>query len=103
MAHFFIFWGFLAAFLATVILTVDTDIVRNVSKLFAGHADSFFHGTFFIIYTFVIDTMGFAFLLALIYMAVRRGSVAAASTTRGRPPPRVVTREERWWQATGSF
>ena len=72
VAHFFIFWGFLAAFLATVILTVDTDIVRNVSKLFAGHADSFFHGTFFIIYTFVIDTMGFAFLLALIYMAVRR-------------------------------
>ena len=72
VAHFFIFWGFLVAFLATVILTVDTDIVRNVSRLCAGHADSFFHGTFFIIYTFVIDTMGFAFLLALLYMAGRR-------------------------------
>ena len=73
LAHFFIFWGFLAAFLATVILTIDTDIVRKLSGLIVGHQDSFFHGTFFIVFTFVVDTMGFAFLLALIYMAVRRG------------------------------
>ena len=73
VAHFFIFWGFLVAFVATVILTIDTDIVRNVSRLIAGHQDSFFHGTFFIVFTFVVDTMGFAFLVALIYMAVRRG------------------------------
>ena len=73
IAHFFIFWGFVAAFLATVILTIDTDIVRKVSELIVGHEDSFFHGTFFIVFTFVVDTMGFAFLVALIYMAVRRG------------------------------
>ena len=73
IAHFFIFWGFVAAFLATVILTIDTDIVRKVSGLIVGHEDSFFHGTFFIVFTFVVDTMGFAFLVALIYMAVRRG------------------------------
>ena len=73
VAHFFAFWGFMVAFVATVILTVDTDIVRNVSRLFAGHADSFFHGTFFLVYTFAVDTFGFAFLLALLYMAVRRG------------------------------
>jgi Fe-S oxidoreductase len=73
VAHFFILWGFLAAFLATVILTIDTDVVRNVSRLFAGHDDSVFHGTFFIVYTFVIDTMGFALLVSLLYMAVRRG------------------------------
>ena len=63
----------LVAFLATVILTIDTDVVRNVSRLIAGHEDSFFHGTFFIVYTFAVDTLGFAFLLALVYMAVRRG------------------------------
>ncbi|MGO9581170.1 MAG: (Fe-S)-binding protein [Acidimicrobiales bacterium] len=73
VAHFFIFWGFLVAFLATVILTVDTDVVRNLSRLIAGHEDSFFHGTFFVVYTFAVDTLGFAFLLALVYMAVRRG------------------------------
>jgi Fe-S oxidoreductase len=73
VAHFFIFWGFTVAFLATVILTIDTDVVRKASRLIVGHQDSFFHGTFFIVFTFVVDTMGFAFLLALIYMAVRRG------------------------------
>ena len=72
-AHFFMFWGFVAALMATVILTVDTDVVRNVSGLIAGHQDSFFHGTFFIVYTFVVDTMGFAFLVSVAYMAVRRG------------------------------
>jgi Fe-S oxidoreductase len=73
VAHFFIFWGFLVAFLATVILTIDTDVVRKLSQLIAGHQDSFFHGTFFLVFTFVVDTMGFAFLVALVYMAVRRG------------------------------
>ena len=42
-------------------------------RLVVGHQDSFFHGTFFLIFTFVVDTMGFAFLVSLIYMAVRRG------------------------------
>ena len=73
VAHFFILWGFVAAFIATVILTIDTDVVRKVSALVVGHQDSFFHGTFFLIFTFVVDTMGFAFLVSLIYMAVRRG------------------------------
>jgi len=73
VAHFLIFWGFTVAFLATVILTIDTDVVRNLSRLIAGHEDSFFHGTFFIVYTFAVDTLGFAFLLALVYMVVRRG------------------------------
>ena len=73
IAHFFMFWGFLVAFAATVILTVDVDVVRNLSRLIAGHEDSFFHGPFFLVYTFAVDTMGFAFLLALVYMALRRG------------------------------
>lgn len=73
IAHFLMFWGFLVAFAATVILTIDVDIVRNLSRLIAGHEDSFFHGPFFLVYTFTVDTMGFAFLGALVYMAVRRG------------------------------
>jgi Fe-S oxidoreductase len=73
LAHFFILWGFLVALLATVILTFDTDVVRELSRLITGHEDSFYHGTFFLVFTFVVDTMGFAFLVALVYMAVRRG------------------------------
>jgi len=73
IAHFFIFWGFIVALLATIILTIDTDIVRNVYRLLTGHQDSFFHGTFFIVFTFTVDTMGFAFLVALVSLALRRG------------------------------
>jgi len=83
LAHFFVLWGFIAAFLATVILTVDDDVVRNLSRVIVGHPDSFFHGTFFIVYTFTIDTLGFAFLVALVYMALRRGV---------RRPPRLSYR-----------
>ena len=83
-AHFFILWGFLAALVATVILTVDTDVVRNVSGLITGHQDSFFHGTFFIVFTFVVDTMGFAFLVAGRYMAVRRGVLRPRPLAYGR-------------------
>ncbi|MGO9296718.1 MAG: (Fe-S)-binding protein [Streptosporangiaceae bacterium] len=72
-AHFCIFWGFLAAVMATLILTVDTDVLGPASRAITGHAISFFHGPFFLGYTFVIDTMGFAFLVALCFMAARRG------------------------------
>lgn len=73
VAHFCILWGFLVAFMATVILTIDTDVLGPASRALAGHTISFFHGPFFIVYTFAVDTMGFAFLLALCYMAARRG------------------------------
>lgn len=73
IAHFFMFWGFLAALAATTVLAVNDDVVRNVSAVVAGHPIGFFHGPFFLVYTFVIDTMGFAFLVALVYMMARRG------------------------------
>jgi Fe-S oxidoreductase len=73
VAHFFIFWGFLTLFLGTVILTIDYDIVRKASRLFAGHEVSFFHGTFYYVYSFILDTMGLTAVLGLAYMAVRRG------------------------------
>jgi Fe-S oxidoreductase len=73
VAHFFIFWGFIAALAATTVLAVNDDIVRNVSQLTVGHGIGFFHGIFFLGYGFVIDTLGFAFLVALGYMMVRRG------------------------------
>ena len=103
IAHFFIFWGFIVALLATIILTIDTDIVRNVSRLLAGHQDSFFHGTFFIVFTFTVDTMGFAFLVALVYLALRRGvkRPPRLSYKRAARPP-AVTRVDRWSGATGS-
>ena len=72
IAHLAIFWGFLTALAATAVLTVDTDLVRNVSRLLVGHEVSFFHGGFFLVYTFAVDVMGAAFLAGLGYMVVRR-------------------------------
>ena len=68
IAHFFILWGFITLFIGTVILTIDEDIVR----LFFGDENSFFKDGFYRIYSFVLDTMGLAFLVALGFMALRR-------------------------------
>ncbi|MHB2024152.1 MAG: heterodisulfide reductase-related iron-sulfur binding cluster [Mycobacteriales bacterium] len=73
IAHFFIFWGFITLFLGTVTLTIDYDVVRNASRLIVGHEVSFFHGPFYLGYKVVLNTMGLAALLGLVYMAVRRG------------------------------
>ncbi len=72
IAHFFIFWGFITLFIGTVILTIDEDIVKIATRQF-GEERSFFKGVFYAIYSLVLDTMGFAALIALVYMAARRG------------------------------
>lgn len=71
VAHFLILWGFVTLFLGTVILTIDEDIVRLISRQL-GQERSFFKGVFYVVYSLVLDTMGFAFLIALGYMAARR-------------------------------
>ncbi len=73
VAHFLIFWGFIALFLGTVILTLDYDILRNATRALLGHEDSFFHGPFYLGYKIVLNTLGVAAFFALLYMAVRRG------------------------------
>ncbi len=72
IAHFFMFWGFITLFIGTVILTIDEDIVRIATRQF-GEERSFFKGVFYAVYSFTLDTMGAAALIALVYMAARRG------------------------------
>ncbi len=85
IAHFLIFWGFITLFIGTVILTIDEDIVRLGTNAI-GEERSFFNGVFYMGYSFVLDTMGFAALLALFYMGARRGML--------RPPQLNYTRAE---------
>ncbi len=75
IAHFFVFWGFITLFIGTVILTIDYDIVRKASKLIVGEEMSFFQGTFYIVYSVILDTMGFTAVLGLAYLAFRRGAI----------------------------
>ncbi len=72
LAHFGVFWGFIVLFLATVILTIDHDMVGPVSKLATGETASFFHGWFYLVYSVVADTFALAAVLGLSYLIVRR-------------------------------
>jgi Fe-S oxidoreductase/nitrate reductase gamma subunit len=73
VAHFGVFWGFIVLFLATVILTIDEDVVRIASRAISGEEASFFHGWFYLIYSLVTDTFALAAVLGLGYLMVRRG------------------------------
>jgi Fe-S oxidoreductase/nitrate reductase gamma subunit len=73
VAHFFVFWGFITLFLGTVILTIDYDVVRNATRLISGKERSFFRGAFYLGYSVILDTMGLAAVLAMVYLGARRG------------------------------
>jgi Fe-S oxidoreductase/nitrate reductase gamma subunit len=72
LAHFGVFWGFIVLFIATVILTIDEDVVRLASRAM-GDETSFFHGWFYLIYSVITDTFAVAAVLGLSYLIVRRG------------------------------
>lgn len=72
VAHFFIFWGFLTLLAGTTILTIDYDVFRNATRLVGGTEESFFRGGFYLVYSAILDTMGAAALIALVYMGARR-------------------------------
>lgn len=68
LAHAAILWGFTALFIGTVVLTIDYDVIR----LIFGEDARFFHGTFYITYSVILDTLGGAYLVGLLYIAYRR-------------------------------
>ncbi|WP_232703234.1 (Fe-S)-binding protein [Halobacterium wangiae] len=60
LMHTFIMWGFLTLLIGTTILMIDMDIWT----LFAGQP-SFFVGDFYLAYSFVLDAMGFLFVVGV--------------------------------------
>jgi len=65
--HAAIMWGFIVLFIGTVILTIDTDIVGIIAP-----QDRFFWGTFYIVYSFILDVLGLGMIVGLAAMAWRR-------------------------------
>lgn len=65
--HAAIMWGFIVLFIGTVILTIDTDIVGIIAPEY-----TFFWGTFYIVYSLVLDVLGLAMIVGLAAMAWRR-------------------------------
>lgn len=86
LAHFFVFWGFITLFIGTVILTIDTDILAPISDKVVGHEIHFFHGPFYLVYSFVLDVMGLGAIIGLAYLIRRRYS---------HPPQLDYTRAEK--------
>ncbi len=64
--HLFIFWGLLILFLGTLILGVQYDLLRPLG----GH--SFWHGYFYILYSFTLDCFGLLALLGTGMALIRR-------------------------------
>jgi Fe-S oxidoreductase len=65
--HLMIMWGFVVLFIGTAILTIENDIVRNFAPQY-----SFFWGSFYVVYSFILDILGLAMVVGLLAMAWRR-------------------------------
>lgn len=69
LAHFLVFWGFATLFIATVILTVDYDLVRRVFP------PGFWRGPFFLVYEVCADVGGVFLVTGVVMMMVRRWAI----------------------------
>jgi Fe-S oxidoreductase len=67
IVHAAIMWGFVALFIGTTIIFIDNDILR-----FVAPSLQFWHGTFYLWYSLVLDVMGVAFVAGVVAMWLRR-------------------------------
>lgn len=65
-AHTLIFYGFLLLFAATSIITVEYDITEPLFGF------TFWHGTFYLVFSLVADLAGLGFIAGIAYMMWRR-------------------------------
>jgi len=74
--HSLILWGFLTLFVATAILGVELDAARRLGF-------SFWHGDFYLAYSFIADVFGLAFIVGIV-MALYRRYVTRTERLRGK-------------------
>lgn len=78
-AHAAIFYGFLVLFIGTVILAINTDFTRPVLGW------DFFKGDFYLGYSIVLDVLGFALIIGIAMMMLRRGFIRPRKLDYARP------------------
>jgi len=67
VVHAAIMWGFVALFIGTTIIFIDNDVLGIVAPSL-----QFWHGTFYLWYSLVLDVMGAAFVTGIVAMWLRR-------------------------------
>jgi Fe-S oxidoreductase/nitrate reductase gamma subunit len=70
VAHFFVLWGFIVLLIGTTIIAINDDIIGFILN---KPEWEFWHGTFYIVYAFVLDVFGIGFIVGLIVLTrIRR-------------------------------
>jgi Fe-S oxidoreductase len=78
-AHRLIFYGFGLLFLGTATITLQYDILEPLFGI------RFWHGTFYLVFSLVLDIAGVAMLVGLLYMMYRRGWLKPPKLDYARP------------------
>ena len=79
VSHAWIFFGFALLFIGTSIITLEYDILEPLTGL------RFWHGSFYLIFSLVVDFAGVALIVGLLYMMYRRKWLAPPKLDYARP------------------
>lgn len=66
ITHFLLFWGFLILLLGTILIFIQEDITLLIFNW------TFLHGSFYLIFSFVLDLFGLLAMVGVILLAFRR-------------------------------
>ncbi len=78
-AHRLIFYGFMLLFAGTATITLEYDILEPLFGI------RFWHGTFYLVFSLVLDLAGVALIAGLLYMMYRRGWMRLPKLDYARP------------------
>ena len=79
LTHAWIFFGFALLFIGTSVITLQYDILEPLTGL------KFWHGSFYLIFSLIVDIAGVALIAGLVYMMYRRKWLALPKLDYARP------------------
>lgn len=79
ITHSWIFFGFVLLFIGTSVITLEYDILEPLTGL------TFWYGSFYLVFSLVMDIAGVALIAGLVYMMYRRGWLRPPKLDYARP------------------
>ena len=77
--HAWIFFGFALLFIGTSVITLEYDILEPLAGI------RFWHGSFYLVFSLILDIAGLGLILGLLYMMYRRKWLALPKLDYARP------------------